>query len=351
MAVHEDSALVPEYFRRLEEAFAEAALSAGVVERRLGVAGRILRLRFAGPALAEVLLPALAHLRTDTASVDGTIRLWDTESTGVPVPSFPWDPTDWGPRGTIRGFGGERIRLHFDPAAGTLTMFDPARSTAVFAVASAGAVPWYERAAPLRPALHWLLGAASRHLVHAGVVARDAHGLLIGGAGGAGKSTVAVRCLEAGFDYLGDDYVLVSLDGAPVAFSLYATAKLDPASLALMPWLESAITAHDGLNDGRRKAVLPVYDLRRDRLRPSATLSAIVLPSVTGEPKSRLRGVSATEALRTLAPSTIIQMPHEAGAALDTFARLVQATPSYRLELGTDVDAVPSLLDGLLAEP
>jgi hypothetical protein len=197
--------------------------------------------------------------------------------------------------------------------------------------------------------LHWLLGAASRHLVHAGVVGRDGRGLLIGGASGAGKSTVAVRCLEAGFDYLGDDYVLVSLERDPVAFSLYATAKLDPASLAMMPWLEKGVTSHDGVNDGKWKAVLPVYELRGDRLRPHATVSAIVLPSVTGERKSRLQPVSAAEALRALAPSTIIQMPHEARAALDTFARLVRQTPGYRLELGADLDAVPSLLDELLA--
>ena len=237
MAVHEERALAPaDYFARLADSFGEAGRSAGFVDREVTVAGRTLRLRFAGPALLAIMLPALAHLVTEAETAEVTIGLWDAQSTGVSLPSYPWTSADWRPRGSIRGFDDERIRLHFDPGGGTLTMYDPDRSgTAIFAVASAEAIPWYERAAPLRPALHWLLSGGSRNLVHAGVVGRGDRGVLIGGASGSGKSTVAVACLEAGFDFLGDDYVLVSLEEEPVAFSLYATAKLDPTSLAMMP--------------------------------------------------------------------------------------------------------------------
>ena len=77
-------------------------------------------------------------------------------------------------------------------------------------------------------------------------------------------------------------------------------------------------------------------------------MSAIVLPQVTGGRKSRLRPVSAAKTLRLLAPSTIIQMPHEARAALDTLAELVRRVPSFRLELGSELESVPPLLDTLL---
>jgi hypothetical protein len=350
LAVHEERALAPaDYFARLAGSFAEAGRSAGFVDREVAVGGRTLRLRFAGQALLPVLLPALAHLVTDAETAEVTIGLWDAQSTGVPLPGYPWQQDDCGPRGTIRGFHDERIRLHFDPGGGTLTMYDPDRSgTAIFAVASPEAIPWYERAAPLRPALEWLLSGRSRNLVHGGVVGRADRGVLIGGASGSGKSTVAVACLEAGFDYLGDDYVLVSLEEEPVAFSLYATAKLDPASLAMMPWLESAVSAHDGQNDGSRKMVVPVYELRGDRIRTRSGVSAIVLPQVTGGRTSRLRPASAAETLRALAPSTIIQMPDEARTALDTLADLVRRVPSFRLELGSDLDSVPALLDTIL---
>ena len=178
MAVHEERALAPaDYFARLADSFGEAGRSAGFVDREVAVAGRILRLRFAGPALLAVMLPALAHLVTEAETVQATIGLWDAHSTGVPLPGYPWQVADWGPRGTIRGFDDEQIRLHFDPGGGTLTMYDPDRSgTAIFAVASAEAIPWYERAAPLRPALHWLLSGRGRNLVHAGVVGRAGKG-------------------------------------------------------------------------------------------------------------------------------------------------------------------------------
>lgn len=351
MAVHEELTLAPaDYFSLLADSFGEAGRSAGFVDRDVGVAGLTIRLRFAGRALLGVLFPALAHLATDAESAGVTIGLWDAQSTGVPLPGFPWQKTDWGPRGTIRGFCDERIRLHFDPGGGTLAMYDPDRSrTAIFAAASAEAIPWYERAAPLRPALHWLLSDRRRHLVHAAVVGRAGRGVMIGGAGGVGKSTAAVACLGAGFDYLGDDYVLVSIEEEmPVAYSLYATAKLDPASVTGMPWLKGEFIKHDSLKDDDRKMVVPVYEIRGDQVRARAGLCAIVLPRVTGARKSRMRPVSAAEALRALAPSTIIQMPHEARAALDTLADLVRRVPSFRLELGTDLDSVPAVLDRLL---
>ena len=44
-------------------------------------------------------------------------------------------------------------------------------------------------------------------VLHAGFVANPGHGVLFAGKAGAGKTTAALSCVWAGFDYLGDDYV------------------------------------------------------------------------------------------------------------------------------------------------
>ena len=60
---------------------------------------------------------------------------------------------------------------------------------------------------------------------------------LITGSGGAGKSTTALLCLQAGLAYLGDDYVVIALDPVPTAYSLYCTAKLNDDQAAKFPGL------------------------------------------------------------------------------------------------------------------
>src|SRR5205807_9852223 len=102
------------------------------------------------------------------------------------------------------------------------------------------------RAVPLRPLLGWVLASPGRHLVHAGAVGSEGQGVLLAGSGGAGKSTTAVACVEAGMSYVGDDYVLLSTGEPPAAHAIYGTAKLDRRSLATLPDLASGADFRDG---------------------------------------------------------------------------------------------------------
>ena len=79
--------------------------------------------------------------------------------------------------------------------------------------------------------------ASGRQLVHAAAVGTDEGALLITGRGGVGKSTTALACLEAGMQFLGDDYVVVGLDPEPQVYRLYGSAKLTSnSSSAFRTW-------------------------------------------------------------------------------------------------------------------
>src|SRR5262245_5010006 len=71
------------YFAALVEPHTRAFAGAGgTVERWVRIAGRGVRLSFAGSALAPVLMPALAHLVGRTDEAPGlSVRLWDSVST------------------------------------------------------------------------------------------------------------------------------------------------------------------------------------------------------------------------------------------------------------------------------
>ena len=111
----------------------------------------------------------------------------------------------WRPRGEIAG-GDDDVRalFHGDLLAPrddfrAVSVFSRARGHGVLWVLSPDRVPWWERAAPLRTMLHWSLSVPARRLlVHGAAVAGAAQGALLIGAGGCGKSTTAVACVEQG---------------------------------------------------------------------------------------------------------------------------------------------------------
>jgi len=196
------------YLSELALRFEAARRHAGRYDADVLIAGHRLRLRFAGEAMRDALLPAFPHIAADDgADPDMTIDVWDEETSGTRPPPIPWADDDVRELGQVRGFNEGSIRTVCDLRYGAITIVDLPSRHAIFQVPAASRVQWYERAAPLRPALHWLLDAAGTGLVHAGAVGRDGEGVLLAGRGGLGKSTLAAAAVLEGMECAGDDYV------------------------------------------------------------------------------------------------------------------------------------------------
>lgn len=107
----------------------------------------------------------------------------------------------------------------------------------------------------LRPILKGFLMPFFRlATVHAAGVSRGGRTLLLAGAPGAGKSTIAIQLMQAGYELLSDDRTLVTLDG-DVA---YALASLDAlhvtdATLRLFPALPANVVG--ARDEGNKWAV------------------------------------------------------------------------------------------------
>jgi len=327
---------------RLAEAGLEAFYSAavreyevaveceGVVERYLRFGDCRVRLRFAGGGLAGALLPALAQRRDDAGgAVHATIDLWEESACPRrPVP-FPWGAVDIGPGGLVRGSELDRVVAVHETYSGALTLVDRAELALLHRVPDGGAVPWWERAAPLRPALFWALGGEGRHLVHAGAVGDDRGGVLLAGASGSGKTTVALAALVHGLGYLADDYVLLHAAGEPTANSIYTTA-----SVAGTPQVEG-------------KAVLDVAVSLPGSLRESLPVRAVLVPRIRGG-RARLRRASPADALRAWAPDTALHMPFDDGAVVAVLAALVRGVPCFTLDVGDDAGELAGAVDQAL---
>jgi hypothetical protein len=344
------------YFAGFRAAFERAAGRAGgAIEHRLTVGDRSIRLLFAGAELEPVMLPPIRHLADDPAlPADATICVWDSATTGVPVPPFTWRPRHVRQRGEVEGYNDDRFATIYhgdllapDRGFEALSMFDADESCAVFWVSSIERVHWWERAEPLRPALHWTLAGPGRHLAHAACVGDESGAILLAGRGGSGKTTTTLASVEAGLRFVADNYLLLSLDGQPTAHSLYSNVKLTQDTLRLLPGVRSAVRTFD-VDDGE-KLIVDMQAYRPEQLVRELPVRALVVPQVVGSGPTRLVPASPVAGLLALAPTTVYQLPRN-GAVLSAMADFARQVPSYRLELGGDVEAAPQVIAEFLAE-
>jgi len=322
---------------------------AGASTRRFyRVAGQVLCLRFAGPALLDPIGAALAHLACDPVRHPTlTVRLWDRRSTDQAPPPPPWSPDDLRQAGVVRGFTDARFHTVFQVTTGLFTMLDRARELAVAWVRDAEDLPMPERAAPLRRLLPAWLADHGIVLAHAGVVGRPAGGVLLVGAGGAGKSNTALACLGSPLLFAGDDYCLVDVTGTHRAYSLYSTAKTHWGDLTRLSFLAPMVENPDRL--GHEKAVYFLHRHVPEQLTTGFPLRAVLVVRVSGRRDTTLAPAPRGTVLQALAPSTVLLAPQSGAWTLAGLGRLVQDLPAYELRAGTDPDQIPAIILDLLS--
>jgi len=363
-----------EYFEQLRERYeqaAEATGAAGTLD--LEMAGLRLRLRYASKVLREALLAPFDHLaRREAGDPALTISLFDTASTGVEPPHPLWEPIAAAP-GTnpVARLRSERACVLAAAGSRALTAALPAEGVAVFHLPDATAIPATERAAPIREALQLLMAARGRLMTHAGAVGSGGRGVLLVGRGGSGKSTLALSCALAGMEIVADDYVLLD----PVALTAHAmqsTAKLTEDSAARLGIAADAIdpAGFEPTLEGPAKALVDVRTLVPGQMRHQLGIGAVIAPLLTpltsssvprtetkdavsdgcGPLEPLLRPISAAEALRAVAPSTIVQAGFGGRDSLATLAELVRHVPGYALELSPNPAANAAAVERLVAD-
>ncbi len=341
-------------------------------ERWLRIAGRCVRVRFAGGRMADAIAPAFAHLEcAPLQTADLTIALWDSVSTGIALPPVSWRLDDLDRVGRVRPLCGARFTTVHEPETGQFWMLDRQTRTAVAWMNDLDAVPLWDCIHPLRRLLHTWARGFGADLVHAGAVGIDGDGVLVVGPGGTGKSTTVLAAMQAGLSAVGDDYVLVdggSTPGSlPSAHALYNTMRLHQSHLDRFPGL-MAHRDHVFREpwSGRDKVTSYMSRHLPNRLTPGLRLVGIVVPHVVEGAQSAAVCESAAvsesaagcesaavsessaRALLALAPSTLLQIDPTDDAMFRRLARLCRILPCWRLPLGSDPTRVGGALIGLI---
>ena len=327
--------------------FARAADRVGLVERRYTIAGLPMTIRFAGERMLALVGRAFAHLEREATGEAGlTVHVWDSESSGVEPPPQLGEPVDVPELGPMFYYEHDGVRAM--SRWQTLAVLDVPAAEAWFWTPGPGAMPSWDWAAPLRPILHWWLGAHGVVQVHGGAIGTESGGVLVVGRGGSGKSTTSLASLAAGLRYAGDDLVAITTEPEPWVHSLYCSGKLDAGHLERFPELVATIA--NAVRSEDEKAVVYVDDAFPDSLIAGFPLRAVVVPRVVAaQPETRALPATAAAALAALAPSTILALHPPQPNALAEMAALVRSVPCYSLELGSAVERVPEAIADLVA--
>lgn len=338
------------YFEAAREAALKAEQQAGDsgdYHYRIGPHG--LRLRFAtGSSVSHGLTAAFAHLEEDQPADPPalTVRIWDTDSTGVSLPPPPWERTEYRQCGEIRRFINDRFYTHFDGGFNALSMIDFERNEALYWMRSSHYIPYYEKAAPLRAILQAWMSRHGLHHVHAAGVGLEHGGVLLVGAKGAGKSNTALACLNSPLRYAGDDHCLLGAEPSPWVHSIYNSGKTYHRDIERLPFLRPLVANAEF--EGDEKALYFLHRHYPERLINGFPLKAILLPHVTRGRETALSPASAAEGLRIIAPDAMLKWPSVGRRTFETITAVFRRIPCYRLEVGSDVSRIPERILGLL---
>ena len=338
-----------DFFRRCYQRFLEARESAGGSSRCYRVGGTTVCLTFAGEDLVPHITPALEHLRVPNVDrADLTLCVWDSHSTSTQMVPPPCERESFTDRGEVWGFSSSRIKFAFHWFDYSVNLLDHATRTGIYWTPQAGTLPYWVQAAPLRTLFHWWMETHGCQLLHAAAVGTDEGAVLLTGKAGVGKSTAALSCLRAGLRYLADDYLIIRLEPEPLAYSLYCTAKLNADHLARFPEFRALVQNVEKLD--REKAVLYLYPRLANRLATELPVRAMLIPRIVDLDETSVTPAPSVEIQRASAFTTMSQLPHVGRHTLDFIDRFASTVPGYTLEMGKDLNKIPTAISNLPAE-
>lgn len=289
--------------------------------------------------LTRALLPALPG-----ADETFTIDVIDGAACRVARPRLTWVQSDFGPKRMVPGWsGGDRSTYLLRGEGGVAVADWPGRRAIVW-LPSEESLPWYECAAPFRWLFDGLAERSGLSTAHCAGIGFAGRGLLLAGPGGAGKSTLALAAIGAGFEYLGDDYCLIA-NHAPQAYALYSSGKWKKDARVTPEWL-TEVQPH-ALDAAEQKNVIFLAEARPEYLAHRLNVQAIVVPGACAL-KAGLHAIAPAHALRALAASSLVQSEASGATLAKALAQMVRAVPAYRLESTTDLNRSLALLRSLL---
>jgi hypothetical protein len=210
-----------------------------------------------------------------------------------------------------------------------------------------GEAPDWELSRPACPLIHASLLEGSWTTVHGGAVGRNGRMLLLAGKGKSGKTTAALACVQAGWDYAGDDYVLANVHAGRVE-PLYTSARLriDMANSFASILPRASRRTSDVGGDVRHE--LALGDVLGNARTRGGRIAAILLPRRRGSTHPEFTPARRSDAFQALFISSSLSVPAPIKSTSQKLAALVGCAPVFFVDTGQHPANVPVAFDQLL---
>lgn len=249
---------------------------------------------------------------------------------GTPAPALVPARTDGD---VILGIDAESYALWMGRRGATLYAVDLVSRRALYWTARAAAAPAWERSRPFLPIVQVMLDATPWIAVHAAAIAWRGRAALLVGAGRSGKTSLSLAGLRAGWQFAGDDYILLRTDDAPAVAPLYATARLRDD---MLPHFRGLEPARREISDdtGERRHELSFNLMPPAGLIGGAPLSSVLLLDRRGSDAPRFEPVNRTVVLASLVANTTVATPGHGATRTAKLLRLLSAMTPVRFDPG-----------------
>jgi hypothetical protein len=322
------------------EAFAAAvdrAHGLAPVERTVSSGGFRVRLTFADEATADSFVPAFPPAEPGPPDLSIAIVIGADETLEAAIPAT---------RGDYKTYVRAPIFAHWQPVPGeALQVYDWSTRRGVFWLPTGQAFET-ARSRPALPILHAHASGTPWSPVHAAAVGLDGKFLLLAGPSGSGKTTAAVACAAAGWDYAGDDFVMVE-PGARRVEPIFASARLRPNAAALLADFlkrsQIAVTSDYGearneLRMGEGYGNVPIS---------GGEVIGILLPRRSGESGFVTRPARPIETYQAFVGVSVQQLPELRESLIPKLLKMSTAVPTFVVDTGEIPKQIPSAMQRL----
>jgi len=241
-------------------------------------------------------------------------------------------------------FDQEALRHHplvgVDPWARLVNAWNPESNTYYYGVENLEPEEFIKQGHIFVQIFNKLLKSPGAGLAHAAAIGLNGRGILLCARGQRGKSTLAVRAMLDGFDYVSDDYlVLGRQEGGLYAWPIYSIITLSP-----MMWgdLYGILEAKFVSNNSRKDKYVFNIEKYHQRFVSRYPLECCMFTQIVADPEPSV--VKCTQAgkgraVTQLVHSTINQMGdrHDI-ATINKLVGFVRDLPFYQINLCRDIN-------------
>lgn len=325
-------------FADVTERFYLSPSASGHHTTAIGLAGRPVSIVSFNETVANAYLQAVKHLEINGDPGDFTILLIDSESSEISMPKvdFLSTPRDQ-PRKAFENEEGTMIAT-IEGEEPALSILNFRKRSALVWLPSVSRIPGYQLATPFRTIFNWILAGSGIQLIHAAAVGYRGDGLLISGISGSGKTVTGLACLDAGWNFLGDDFVAIGpgLDRDTVSiYSLYCSARLHSDMADKFDLPEPSVTDD--------KSLYFLHPRFAEQFQLELPLSGIFVPAISGDSTSAHR-LSTADIVKEIMIPTLAYLPGREKTTLRNLTKLVSNFPCHSININGSQRNIPEAL-------